>query len=408
MNTTPFAIAPAVAHAGTRRATPLSEPWGADVKRILCIRVDHLGDVLMTTPAFRALRASAPGRHLTLLTSPAGAAVAPFLADVDDLVEYDAPWVNPAPRGTPRDHAALVERLRDARFDAAAIFTVYSQNPLPAATLCYEAGIPRRLAHCRENPYALLTHWVVEPEPHAGVRHEVERQLALVREVGAETDDPRLRIAVHDADRDALRARLATLGIARGERYVVLHPGATAASRRYPPERYALALDALIRASGCRVLLTGSAGEAALTRGVLDAVQPATRASVIDLAGAFALGEFVALIESAALLIANNSGPVHIAAALCTPVVDLYALTNPQHTPWQTPHRLLYRDVACRWCYRGECPAGHHLCLLGIEPEAVAQAALDLLQPGLPRDDEPSEDHEPEPPLATTADERPA
>jgi len=380
LNTTPFAIAPRAAHAGPRRVEAPPAPWGDDVKRILCVRVDHLGDVLMTTPAMRALRESAPGRHLTLLASPAGAAIAPYLDDVDDVIVYDAPWVNPTPRGTPDDHAAMVARLAGGRFDAAAIFTVYSQNPLPAAMLCFQAGIARRLAHCRENPYSLLTDWIVEPEPHARVRHEVERQLALVEAVGARAADPRMRIAVRDADRDALRARLAMHGIGRDERYVVLHPGATAASRRYPPAQYAQALDALVRDSGCRVLLTGSPDEAALTRAVFDAVQPATRMQIVDLAGASALGEFVALLESAALLIANNSGPVHIAAALGAPVVDLYALTNPQHTPWHTPHRLLYRDVACRWCYRGECPAGHHACLQGIAPEEVARAALDLLR----------------------------
>lgn len=379
MNSTPFAIAPAAAHAGPRKSASQPAPWGADVKRILCVRLDHLGDVLMTTPALRALRESAPGRHLTLLASPAGAPIAPYLDDIDDLIVYDAPWVNPAPRGTPADHTAMIDRLRAGRFDAAAIFTVYSQNPLPAATLCFQAGIARRLAHCRENPYSLLTDWIVEPEPHASVRHEVERQLALVGAIGARTADPRMRIAVRDADRDALRARLAALGIARGERLIVLHPGATSSSRRYPPAQYACALDALIRAADCRVLLSGTRDEAALTRAVRDAAQPATRARLVDLAGAFAFGEFVALLDTADLLIANNSGPVHVAAALGTPVVNLYALTNPQHTPWHTPHRLLYRDVACRWCYRGECPAGHHACLLGIAAAEVAAAALDLL-----------------------------
>jgi len=84
------------------------------------------------------------------------------------------------------------------------------------------------------------------------------------------------------------------------------------------------------------------------------------------------------LIERATVLVSNNSGPVHLASALATPVVDLYALTNPQHTPWQTPHRVLFHDVDCRWCYRGVCPQGHHQCLLGVSSEEVANAALEL------------------------------
>ena len=78
------------------------------------------------------------------------------------------------------------------------------------------------------------------------------------------------------------------------------------------------------------------------------------------------------------MLIGNNSGPVHLASALGTPVVDLYALTNPQHTPWQTEHRVLFRDVDCRWCYRSVCPKGHHACLLGVPAAEVAAAALEL------------------------------
>jgi ADP-heptose:LPS heptosyltransferase len=78
------------------------------------------------------------------------------------------------------------------------------------------------------------------------------------------------------------------------------------------------------------------------------------------------------------VLICNNSGPAHIAAALDTPVVVLYALTNPQHTPWQVASRVLNHDVPCRNCLRSVCPQGHHACLLRVEPEAVAHAALEL------------------------------
>src|SRR5262249_56869722 len=106
------------------------------------------------------------GRRLTLRTSPAGAQVAALAPEVDDVVVYDAPWLKAtAPRADSRPELAMAERLRQGRFDAAVIFTVYSQNPLPSALLCYLADIPRRLAHCRENPYQLLTDWVLDPQP---------------------------------------------------------------------------------------------------------------------------------------------------------------------------------------------------------------------------------------------------
>jgi hypothetical protein len=87
-----------------------------------------------------------------------------------------------------------------------------------------------------------------------------------------------------------------------------------------------------------------------------------------------------AMLERAALLIANNTGPVHIAAALGTPVVDLYALTNPQHTPWGVRKAVLFEDVPCRFCYKSVCPMGHHKCLSLVAPEAVAAAAEQLLR----------------------------
>ncbi|MEX3962317.1 glycosyltransferase family 9 protein [Paraburkholderia sp. EG286B] len=389
MNGTAFAITPRDAHARSPRRPPASEPWGADVERILCVRLDQLGDVLMTTPAMHALRESAPRRHITLLASAAGAAMARYLPDVDDVIEYDAPWANgthaPARRhgGGAGNEDAVLARVRAGRFDAAAIFTVYSQNPLPAATLCYLAGIERRLAHCRENPYGLLTHWQPEREPHLDVRHEVERQLALVRSVGANLADPalaRMRVRVDRAARATLADKLRMHGVDPAEPCVVVHVGASAPSRRYPPALFAEALELLAPTVRCPFLLTGSLAEGGLTREVMRFSRSPARTRLVDLAGSLTLGELIALLDQASLLIANNSGPAHLAAALGKPVVDLYALTNPQHTPWMTPHRLLYRDVACRWCYRGECPEGHHACLRGVPPDDVARAARELLE----------------------------
>lgn len=376
MNALPFTIAPTHAQAQERDTCVL--PWGPDVKRILCVRLDRLGDILMTTPAIHALRMSVPGRHITLLTSSVGAQAASFLSDVDDVIAYDAPWHGLSPASAPSIDLAMQRTLEGGRFDAAAIFTVYSQSALPAALLCYLAGIPRRLAHCRENPYGLLTDWVCETEPHSGVRHEVARQLALVAKVGAACADTRMRLAVSAEARRALSPQLAARGIAPQGPWFVIHPGASAASRRYPAERFGEVATRLACTTSWPIVLTGSADEAQLVREVIEAADPSVRTRLHDLSGLLNMGAFAALIERTAVLVTNNSGPVHLASALGTPVVDLYALTNPQHTPWQTPQRVLFRDVDCRWCYRGVCPVGHHGCLLGVPPLEVATAALEL------------------------------
>jgi radical SAM protein with 4Fe4S-binding SPASM domain len=104
------------------------------------------------------------------------------------------------------------------------------------------------------------------------------------------------------------------------------------------------------------------------------------QAPAYSLAGRLNLGELAAALQMALFLIANNTGPVHIAAAVGAPVVDLYALTNPQHTPWQVPHRVLSFDVPCKYCYKSVCPQGHHACLREISPESVVAAAVDLLE----------------------------
>lgn len=348
----------------------------AEARRVLCVRLDALGDVLMSTPAIRALKESAPGRHVTLLTSPSGAAAAVLVPEIDEVITYEAPWMKATPpREDSRHEYAIVERLRAGAFDAAVIFTVYSQTALPAALMCLLAGIPRRLAHCRENPYQLLTDWVPEPEPTAFVRHEVQRQLDLVASVGCCASDVRLSLRVEPQAKRRVRDLLRREGVMPGARFVVIHPGASAPSRRYPASGFARAARELARDLGCRIVLTGSAAEAPLIEEILAAIdQPA-----LSLAGRLSLPDLVALIDLAPLLVSNNTGPVHIAAAVGTPVVDLYALTNPQHTPWLVPSRVLFHDVACRYCYKSVCPAGHHECLTRVPPAAIVAAARELL-----------------------------
>lgn len=350
----------------------------SDARRVLCVRLDNLGDVLMSTPAMRALHEQRPGRRLSLLASPAGAALLPHLPFIDDALVYDAPWVKNgrAAAGDRTRDRSLIEALAARRFDAAVIFTVYSQSALPAALTCLLAGIPLRLAYSRENPYALLSDWAPDTEPHTAPRHEVARQLDLVARVGATARDPRLVFTVDARDRLHAQRRLRARGLLRDDRPLVLvHPGASAPSRRYPPALFGAAIDAIAALTPCSIALTGHADE----RETIDAVLQATHAPVQSLAGELSLGELGATIGLAALLVSNNTGPVHLAAALGTPVVDLYALTNPQHTPWQVPHRLLYHDVPCRYCYRSVCPEAHHDCLRQVLPGEVAAAALELL-----------------------------
>ena len=353
-----------------------------DARRLLCVRLDTIGDVLMTTPAIRALKRSVPGRSVALLTSPAGAEVGALVPEVDEVIPYRAPWMKPPPGGL-GDDLALIEELRRRRFDGAVIFTVYSQSALPAAVLCHLAEIPRRLAHSRENPYWLLTDRVAEREPDELVRHEVRRQLDLVRHIGADTDDERLSLRVPAAARDRAAALLAELGLVGDRPWAVLHPGATAPARRYPAEHWVEVGRRLTEDHGWRLVLTGSPDEVELAR----AIRAGIGEGVDSLAGRLDVAGLAAILERAPVFLSGNTGPVHMAAAVGTPVVDVYALTNPQHTPWGIPHVVLSHDVPCRYCYASVCPMGHHDCVRRVAPERVVEAAVALRQraPSLPR-----------------------
>jgi lipopolysaccharide heptosyltransferase II len=356
------------------------ERW-SEVRDVLCVRLDTIGDVLMATPAMRALRDQVAGRRLTLLTSRAGAMAGALVPEVDRVIAHDVPWMKTGAGSSTWHDCALVERLRASGFDAAVIFTTYSQSPLPAALMCHLAGIPLRLAHCRENPYALISDWVPEPERELPARHEVRRQLDLVANVGATTADNALSLSVPPAaSRVALRA-LRSAGVDPGEPWLLLHPGATAASRRYPPEHYAEAMRQLARETGRRVAISGSESERPLVARIASALGEAAA----PLAGALSFPELCGLIAAAPLLVCGNTGPAHVAAAVGTPLVVPYALTNPQHTPWQARARVLTYDVPCRWCRGSVCREGHHDCLARIAPLELAEAALELLAAEEPR-----------------------
>jgi lipopolysaccharide heptosyltransferase II len=353
-----------------------SSPAWRDARRILCIRLDSLGDVLMTMPAVRAIKQALPASSITLLTSPAGAEPAPYLPEIDDVIVYQAPWMKPARQNDPQDYdQEMLARLATGQFDAVVIFTVYSQSPLPAALFCTLAGIPLRAAHCRENPYHLLSDWIKESEPEQQVRHEVQRQLDLVASLGFEPQDPRMRFCLPPASRASARQKLRAAGINPQQPWIAVHPGVSAPSRQYRPKGFAQVADHLISKYGLQVVFTGSAAESDLVA----YIQAQMKASSASLAGQLSLPELAGVLQQAALLLANNTGPVHLAAALDTPVVDLYALTNPQHTPWGVPSRVLFHDVPCKFCYKSICPLGHHACLELVSPAQVVDAVLDLL-----------------------------
>jgi len=337
--------------------------WDA-AQEILCVRLGTAGDLLMTTPAIRALRVGNSEARITLLTSPAAAPAARLLPFVDRVMEHAAPRVARSLSliSSVADRR-LVEELRAGRFDAAVIFTASGQSPLPAALATCLADIPLRLAHCRENPDRLLTDWVPDPEADMPARHEVTRQLALVESVGFAADGAYLSLRVPPAAAQRVRTMLTELGI-DGERWLVVHPGASAPlpPRRDPAESLAAAIRSLARDHGRRVVLAGGPDEVPLTARIARLAGAGTaragngnaragaRDAVVDLAGQLDLGQLAALVARAPALVAcetgvaNDTGVAHVAAAVGTPVVVVDARPRPEQAPWGVPSRVLVDD----------------------------------------------------------------
>jgi lipopolysaccharide heptosyltransferase II len=331
-----------------------------------------MGDVLMTTPALSALKHHKNAK-LTLLTSTQGQAISNHIPDIDEVMIYEAPWLKASSkRNDAESEKKIVNEIAIRKFDMAIIFTVFSQNPLPAAFLCYLAEIPIRIAYCRENPYQLLSHWFPESEPEKLLRHESQRHLDLISALGIDAAPSRLKLKVnHELVVEVMKSYIPRKF---SEKVVVIHTGSTAPSRRFSPERFKELAIKLSNQLDVLPVFTGTESEKPL----IDEMIKGLDCKFSNLAGYLKLDELISLISISKLLISNNSGPVHMAAALGVPVIDLYALTNPQHTPWMIPHHTLFQKTECAWCYKSICPEGTNACL-DISVNEILEKSKDLL-----------------------------
>ena len=345
----------------------------------MCIRPDNMGDLLMSSPAMRALKESI-GCSLTLLTSSMAAALVPFLPFIDEVIPWNVPWVKTGETNQTDDFFHLVEHLKQKQFDAAVIFTVFSQNPLPAALLIWLAGIPNRLAYCRENPYHLLTHWVPDKEPYRLVQHQVQRDLNLVKTIGAVAQDKRMHLKAAPNSWPALSAKLASFGVNLQRHWLLVHAGVSEKKREYPKHLWEETGKKIIQQLGYQVILTGNKKE----RANIADLQQKIGAQAFNTAGLLPLEEFITLVKKAPLVVSVNTVTIHIAAAVQTPVVVLYALSNPQHTPWMATGKLLWYDVpegdrspneVLQFVYQHLHPQNQPM----VMPSAIVQAVREVL-----------------------------
>jgi HAD superfamily hydrolase (TIGR01662 family) len=318
---------------------------------VLAVRSDSAGDVLVTGPAIRALAAGA-GR-VVLLCGPRGRAAAELLPGVDEIVEWRLPWIDPEPGPVDAaDIRALTGRLAEIGAGEAVVFTSFHQSALPLALLLRTAGVGRITAISEDYPGSLLDvrHRVPEDLP------EPERALSVAAAAGFAlpgADDGRLAVTAPVRPRGG---------------YLVVHPGASCEARSCPPDSLR-AIVAALAADGHRVVVTGGPGERRLAAHVAG--------GVAEDAGPMPMSALATLLSGADCLVVANTGPAHLAAAVGTPVVSLFAPTVPfgRWGPYRVPVvRLGDAAAACRDTRATRCPVPGHPCLSGIRPHDVVTA----------------------------------
>jgi ADP-heptose:LPS heptosyltransferase len=337
---------------------------------VLVARLDNAGDVLLAGPAIRAVAAGA--ERVVLLAGPDGAAAARLLPGVDQVLEWRSPWIDPDPLPlTPAHAERLTTMVREAAPRTAVILTSFHQSSLPLALLLRLAGVPRIAAISENYPGSLLD-----------VRHivdetidvpEAQRMLSLVRAAGFEPPSG------DDGALDVRRPLPPVEHLTGPPGYVVVHPGTSAPARAWPAEHHARTVRKLVL-GGLRVVVTGDPDEQALTARVAGAYGA-------DLGGVTTLHELASVLAGAAAVVVANTGPAHLATAVGTPVISLFAPVVPaaRWAPHRVPVILLGDQGApCRGSRARVCPVPGHPCLSTVTSDQVVAAVHDLMATATP------------------------
>lgn len=339
---------------------------GLQPRRIVVFRALMLGDMLCATPALRVLRGAWPEARITLVGLPWAADWARRLASVDDFEPFPGwPGLPELQPPAPGQMSGFMARIRSCRFDLA--IQLHGAGAVVNAVVArfgaaWNAGFASREAWFPPEDRARFAAW-----PEQG--HEILRLLSLTDHLGLARRGTYIDWPLSPQDHaNARRLVPAEHG------YAVVHPGAQLPSRRWPARRFAAVADRIAQA-GLRVVLTGTEGE----RGLVASVAAMMRQQPLDLCGRTDLWTLGALLSSARVLVCNDTGLSHVAAALGTrSVVVACGSETGRWAPLDTGrHRVLWRDMACRPCAHRACPVGHG-CAEGLSVEAVAEAALDM------------------------------
>jgi len=351
---------------------------GAKIERILVRGTNWIGDAVMSTPALGRLRSSFPTAEIMLLASPRTAGLFEAAPYLDRLLVYRR-----REEGWPA-FLRMARALRRERADLAILF----QNAFEAGLLARLGGVPLRVGYSAQGRGALLTHAVAQG-PHRRDRFQAYDYLDLVataeracfgREVAPPAGRPVPSLLAGADQTRAARARLASSGLGAGGRpLIALNAGATnSRAKCWPEERFAALADRLVAELGAEVVLIGAAAERESAARVIAGMRAP---GAVNLAGETSVSELVGLLAGCDLLVSNDTGPAHIAAALGRPTLTLFGPTNEFETAPTGPRATILRadGIECARCMLRDCPIDHR-CMTRLGADAVAARAISLAQ----------------------------
>ncbi|MHC1743274.1 MAG: lipopolysaccharide heptosyltransferase II [Syntrophobacteraceae bacterium] len=333
------------------------------IRKILIRSTNWIGDAVMTTPAMAAVRASFPNAEIVVTANPMVSEIFKPHPSCDRVIVFDKKGKDRGLRGLARFAAGL----RRESFDLAILF----QNAMEAALMAYLAGIPRRLGYRRDMRGMLLTHGV-SCGRHERQLHHTDYYLHLLRAYGIEGGDGALYLTSTDAERDWASEVL------KQTSWIAINPGASYGSaKRWFPDRFAAVADVLAKQYAAGIVITGGPSELDLGNDIEAAMQGAC----LNLVGRTTVRQMMAVLSRCRLMVTNDSGPMHVAAALGVPVVALFGPTDHTTTsPLAPMHRVVRKETDCAPCLKRACPTDHR-CMTAIDVDDVLKAARQLLDP---------------------------
>ena len=347
------------------------------IRRILVRATNWVGDAVMSVPALKEIRRLFPEARITLMLRPWVKDVYSAVDFIDEVIEYDKGEIHRGWMGLAR----IVSELRAREFDLAILL----QNAIEAALIAWAARIPRRLGYSRDFRRTFLTH-PCKIDPEVKAVHQVYYYLGILSSAGLlppklwadRRYSPSIGIGVRDADREEARRILQTHGIRATASVIGLNPGAYYGSaKRWLSDRYASVADMLAERHSAKIVILGSPGE----RQIAEEIARHMKHSPVILAGLTTLGQLMGLIKECKLLVTNDSGPMHLGAALGVPQVAIFGSTSEEATgPLSARARVVKHPVECSPCFLRECPIDFR-CMTRITAEDVFSVAEEMLAP---------------------------